>query len=103
MESLEKRLEKAFVKWINSIDGKAVKGPAYQEMGIPDRITVLPNGGGTVWVEFKSGDAYGLTPMQEEWRELLLGSDPTRYFCVDSVESYNDLIDKCKTFMLTKK
>jgi hypothetical protein len=102
MESLEKRLEKAFVKWINSIDGKAVKGPAYQEMGIPDRIAVLPNGGGTVWVEFKSGDDYGLTPMQEEWKELLTSSDPERYFCVDSVELYNELIDKCKTFMLTK-
>lgn len=98
-KSIEKSLEKKFVEWCDSIGGKAVKGPAYMYAGIPDRIAVLPHGGGTIWVEFKGGTYYQLTPIQEHWRKRLIDSDPTRYFCIDTWEDYQTLIDYCLTLM----
>ena len=94
---LEKTLEKKFVEAISAMGGRAVKGPAYQYKGIPDRIAVLPNGGGTVWVEFKNG-VYTLQPLQLYWKNLLTGSDPDRYMIVDSEESLTNCINKCKSF-----
>jgi hypothetical protein len=98
-DSQEKPLESKLVKWVTSIGGKAVKGPAFMYMGIPDRIIVLPNGGGTVWVEVKGGTYYTLTAMQEEWRERMLDSSPDRYFVVDNKEDLDHVIAKCKEFM----
>lgn len=94
--SNEKPLERKFVKWINSIGGEAVKGPSNTNRGIPDRIVVLPNGGGTIWVEFKGGTYYQLTPTQVWWKDLLMSSDPKRYFLVDNQEDLDKLINTCK-------
>lgn len=95
---LEKTLETKFVKYIQGIGGKAVKGPAYQYKGIPDRIGILPNGGGTVWVEFKNGK-YKLQPIQEHWRDIIINSSPDRYFVVDSEEALENCITKCNNFI----
>lgn len=111
--SLEKKLEKDFVKWVDSLQddsardrfkmpvtGKAVKGPATQYKGIPDRIAVLPNGGGIVCVEFKSADSYyKLTPTQQVWQDRLKASCPDRYFVVENYDDYNNLINACLAFM----
>ena len=99
MSSIEKYLESKMVRWCNDHGAKAIKGPAYMEAGIPDRIIVLPHGGGTLWVEFKGGTAYGLTPIQQWWKKLLLDSDPKRYFCIDTKEQLEDLINYCLTLM----
>ena len=97
--SNEKALEKKFCDWVKVIGGIAVKGPAPMYKGIPDRIAVLPHGGGTVWVEFKGGTYYSLTPMQLHWRKMLMESDPDRYFLVDNIDDLAHVISACKTFM----
>ena len=98
--SQEKLLERKFCEWLKSIGGEPVKGPSNTNKGIPDRIAVLPRGGGTVWIEFKGGTYYQLTPIQEWWKNLLISSDPTRYFVVDTKEDLNTVIEACKGFML---
>ena len=96
MASNEKYLEHKFNEFIKSIKGMSIKGPAFMYTGIPDRIAVLPNGGGTIWVEFKGGTYYQLQPMQVWWKELLISSDPNRYFLVDNKEDLDHLIETCK-------
>lgn len=91
--------EKKFCKWINSIGGKHFKGPAMVVKGIPDRIAFLPNLGGTVYVEFKESEARDLEPMQKWWRNVLLHSDPNRYFVVDNEESLEYTINRCKSLI----
>lgn len=99
MASIEKYLENKFVEWCDQIGGKAFKGPAMQYKGFPDRIAILPNYGGTVYVEFKGGTEYGLTAMQKHFGRLITSSDPARYFIVDTKEDLDFLIDCCKRFM----
>lgn len=101
MASNEKYLEHKFNEFIKSIKGVSVKGPAYMYTGIPDRIAVLPKGGGTIWVEFKGGTYYQLQPMQQWWRDVLLDSDPNRYFLVDNKEDLEALIETCKRLIDT--
>lgn len=101
MASNEKYLESKFNDFIKSIKGMSVKGPAYMYSGIPDRIAVLPHGGGTIWVEFKGGTYYQLNPMQKVWRDILLDSDPSRYFLVDNKEDLKNLIETCKRLIDT--
>lgn len=97
--SQEKPLERKFCKWLKSIGGEPVKGPSFTNKGIPDRICVLPKGGGTIWVEFKGGTYYQLTPIQMWWRDKLIDSDPNRYFMVDTDEDLEKLIETCKSLM----
>lgn len=94
--SQEKPLEAKFCKWLRSVGGEPVKGPSFTNKGIPDRICVLPNGGGTIWVEFKGGTYYQLTPIQQWWKDLLISSDPSRYFLIDTKEDLERLIETCK-------
>lgn len=101
--SIEKYLERKFCEWLKSVGGEPVKGPSYTNKGIPDRIAVLPNGGGTMWIEFKGGTAYQLTPMQKWWKNLLLSSDPERYFLVDTKDDLQRLIAKCQSLIDTNK
>ena len=99
-KSIEKPLETKFVNWCeHTLGGKAIKGPAFMYTGIPDRIVVLPNGGGTLWVEFKGGTAYQLTPMQDWWRRKLIDSDSKRYFLVDNYDDLKNLMDYCLTLI----
>ena len=98
-KSIEKPLETKFVKWCESIKGKAIKGPAFMYAGIPDRIVILPNGGGTLWVEFKGGTVYQLTPIQDYWKRFLTNSDPTRYFVIDNYDDLKNLMDYCLTLI----
>lgn len=95
---LENVLENKFVDYVKDIGGRAVKGPAFQYKGIPDRIAILPNGGGTVWVEFKNGE-YQLQPLQQWWKSLLVNSDPNRYFVVDSYEALDKCIQACNNLI----
>ena len=101
MASNEKYLERKFNDVIKSIKGMSVKGPSYMYTGIPDRIVVLPNGGGTLWVEFKGGTYYQLQPMQQWWKEFLIDSAPDRYFLVDNKEDLDRLIETCKRLIDT--
>lgn len=101
MASNEKYLERKFNEYIKSIKGMSVKGPSYMYTGIPDRIVVLPNGGGTLWVEFKGGTYYQLQPMQKVWRDILINSDPNRYFLVDNKEDLQNLIETCERLIDT--
>lgn len=101
--SQEKYLERKLVEWVNSIKGRAVKGPSYTDKGIPDRIVILPNGGGTVWVEVKGGTYYQLEPMQKWWRDLIINSSPDRYFLIDTKEDLDKFITTCEGFMVDTK
>lgn len=97
--SLEKLLERKLCEWVKSIKGRAVKGPAYTDKGIPDRIVILPHGGGTVWVEVKGGTYYQLTPMQVWWKELIMDSSPDRYFLIDTKDDLEAFKKACYAFM----
>lgn len=97
--SIEKYLEHKFVDWCKQHKILAVKGPATSYIGIPDRIVVLPNGGGTIWVEFKGGSYYQLTKMQTMWKAALVNSDPERYFCINSKEQLEELMNHCLTMI----
>ena len=99
MGSIEKYLENTFCDWCKSIGTIPVKGPSNMYKGIPDRIVALPNGGGTVWIEFKGGTAYQLTDTQKKWKRMLIDSAPDRYFVIDSKEDLAHLIQACEMFM----
>lgn len=95
----EKRLETKFVKWAKEHGAMTVKGPTAQSKGFPDRIVILPNGGGTLYIEFKGSSYYGLTPLQEWWKETLLASNPNRYFVVDSEHTLTHVITVAEAFI----
>jgi hypothetical protein len=98
--SVEKRLESNFVAWCKAQDVLAIKGPANMAKGIPDRIVIIPNFGGTLWVEFKGDDTYySLTPMQVWWKKILQHSDPQRYFVIDTPERLEKLKKRILEFM----
>jgi len=79
MAGLEEYLESAFVKWCKQRDIVPIKGPAQTAKGFPDRFCQLPNGGGTIYVEFKgSSKYYDLTPMQVWWKDYIRASSPGR-------------------------
>lgn len=99
--SIEKYLERKFCEWVRSIGGMAVKGPSYDYKGIPDRIIILPNGGGTVWIEFKGNTYYQLQPKQVWWKDLIVSSDPNRYFLVDTKEDLTKTIEACQRLIDT--
>jgi hypothetical protein len=92
--SIEKYLENKFVKWCKENNIRAFKGPSSVYAGIPDRIVIVPNGG-TLWVEFKGGSYYQLTPIQLKWKTFLVASDPYRYFCVNTKEELEELMKLC--------
>ncbi|MBO5712341.1 MAG: hypothetical protein J6R47_05820 [Acholeplasmatales bacterium] len=56
-----------------------------------------------MWIEFKGGTSYQLTPMQKWWKNLLLSSDPERYFLVDTKDDLQRLIAKCQSMIDTDK
>ena len=107
-KSIEKYLEKRFCTWCNehsTDDHKIIpiKGWAQQYTGIPDRIVILPYGHGTLWIEFKGGTAYGLTAMQQKWRKWLIDSDPNRYYCIDTKEDLEHLLNLIERCLTVKK
>ena len=95
----EKRLESNFVKWCKDKEIIAVKGPAHNAKGFPDRFLQLPNGGGTIYVEFKGDTYYGLSKIQEWWGEYIKESSPHRYFVVGSDEELARLKRACEFFI----
>ena len=97
--NLEKYLETHFVAWCNERDIVAMKGPAGLSKGFPDRFAALPNGGGTIYVEFKGTSYYDLSEIQQWWQRYLLLSDPYRTFVVRSKEDLAQLYEKCEAFM----
>ena len=92
----EGALERNFTKWcMDTYEVYAVKGPAHFAKGFPDRFLQLPNGGGTIYVEFKGTSYYGLTKMQEWWRDYIKESSPHRYFLVENPEELEALKEAC--------
>jgi len=103
-DSSEKRLERAFCKWLDyEYDVVGVKGPSMFAKGIPDRFFQLPSGGGTVYVEFKGGTYYALTKMQLWWKQYILDSSPNRYFVVETDEELEDLKQHCRNLIAIGK
>lgn len=99
----EKYLESNFVKWCRDQQIEPIKGPVATSKGFPDRFLQLPKGGGTIYVEFKGSSDYGLTPLQEWWKEYLLESSPNRYFVVDNKEDLEELKMRCREFIVIGK
>jgi hypothetical protein len=97
--NVEARLEANFVKWCKEKGILAIKGPVGTSKGFPDRFLQLPNMGGTVYVEFKGSSYYGLTPLQEWWKEYILSSSPNRYFVVDNDLDLVRLKRRCEHFI----
>ncbi len=95
----EKRLETNFVNWCKQHNIVPIKGPAMFVKGIPDRYVQLPNGGGTIYVEFKGTSYYGLTPLQIWWKNYLMNSDPHRYFYIETDEQLEALKQHCLKLM----
>jgi hypothetical protein len=92
----EQYLESHFVKWCKDHDVTAVKGPVGLSKGFPDRFVALPNGAGTIYVEFKGTSDYGLSKMQLYWKQLLRDSDPYRYFVIETKEQVLALENFCQ-------
>lgn len=95
----EKALEQRFVKWCQSKDIIPIKGPSMIVKGIPDRYIQLPNGGGTVYVEFKGTSYYGLQPMQEWWKKYLTAADPHRYFLIENLDELEAMFAKLEALI----
>lgn len=95
----EQGLERNFVEWCKSKNIQAVKGPVTTSKGFPDRFVQLPNGGGTIYVEFKGTSDYGLSPLQLWWSEYIKQSSPHRYFLVDDEAKLERLKRACLAFM----
>lgn len=96
---LEQYLESNFKKWCDENDIIPIKGPSSIVKGFPDRFVQLPNGGGTVYVEFKGSSYYDLTPLQVYWKKYLLKSSPNRYFKIDTKEQLEQLKQTCLAFI----
>jgi len=97
--SFEKKLETNFVHWCKERNIIPIKGPTQNSKGFPDRFFQLPNYGGTLYVEFKGSNDYGLSPMQDWWKDYLKASSPNRYFIVDDYETLERLKRACETFI----
>jgi len=97
--TIEKTLETSFVKWCAERNIIALKGPVGLSKGFPDRFAMLPNGGGTIYVEFKGTSYYNLTEIQEWWQKYLLKCDPHRYFVVETKIELAQLQEACLAFM----
>lgn len=103
-QSIEKPLEHKFVKWCkeHGIADRQFKGPSSMFKGIPDRILLVPNGGGTWYIEFKGGTYYQLTAMQKEWQTMIEESTPPNaqyYFEINTYEELDDLFNKINCFL----
>ena len=83
---LEKDIEKALVKKVESIGGKAEKFTSPNRRSVPDRLVTLP-GGRIIFVELK---ATGKKPTDAQLRDhekrRLLGADVR---VIDSIEQVN--------------
>jgi len=99
VSTVEKRLETDFVKWCQSKQIVAIKGPVMTSKGFPDRFLQLSKGGGTIYVEFKGTSYYDLTPLQRWWEEYLRASNPHRYFLVNNDEDLQHVKDMCEKFI----
>jgi hypothetical protein len=99
----EKQLEATFVRWCQYKKIVAIKGPSATAKGFPDRFLQLPNGGGTIYVEFKGTSYYGLAPLQVWWKEYLINSSPHRYFLVATDEELDHLKEMCLKFIAIGK
>ena len=97
--TIEKSLEASFVKWCRDHEIAALKGPVGLSKGFPDRFAMLPNGGGTIYVEFKGTSYYDLTEIQRWWQKYLLNSDPHRYFVVKDKLELAQLQQACLVFI----
>lgn len=95
----EKKLESDFVRWCQRKQIVAIKGPVMTTKGFPDRFLQLPNGGGTIYAEFKGTSYYTLTPLQVWWKDYILKSSPHRYFLVDNEEDLERLKAACEKFI----
>jgi len=96
-------LEKKFKAWCDDNDIICIKGPSMFAKGFPDRFAQLPNGGGSIHVEFKGTSYYGLTKMQQWWQRYLVNSDPHRYFVVADTIELDNLIQSCKDLIAIGK
>ena len=103
MSTVEKRLEADFSRWCQSKQIVPIKGPVVTSKGFPDRFVQLPNGGGTIYVEFKGTSYYDLTPLQVWWKNYLLASNPHRYFLVATDEELDHLKEMCLKFIAIGK
>lgn len=99
MSTVEKRLEADFCRWCQSKQIVPIKGPVVTSKGFPDRFVQLPNGGGTIYVEFKGTSYYDLTPLQVWWKNYLLASNPHRYFLVATDEELAFVKQRCELFI----
>ena len=88
---LEKDIEKALVKKVESIGGKAEKFTSPNRRSVPDRLVTLP-GGRIIFVELK---AIGKKPTDAQLRDhekrRLLGCDVR---VIDSIEAVNRFPDE---------
>ena len=95
----ESALEKNFSAWCQVRDIIPIKGPSMFAKGIPDRYVQLPDGGGTIYIEFKGTSYYGLTAMQRMWKDYLINSSPNRYFLVENTDELDALKKRCLEFI----
>lgn len=99
----EPRLKNRWKAWADGVGAKNIPGPTGQSKGFPDRLVLLPQGGGTIYIEFKGTSYYSLTPLQEWWKKTILDSSPNRYFLIDSLESLERTIEAASTFIVMGK
>lgn len=89
---LESTLEQSMRKYIKSLGGKAFKWVSPGEVGVPDRICILP-GGRVIFVELKRpGRKNGLSERQKKIARVLEGLG-CEVWCINSMEDLKERIE----------
>lgn len=91
---LEKEIEKKLVDGIRKLGGKAYKFTSPGNVGVPDRLVILP-GCRVVFVELKT-DTGRLSPMQFRQIDTLqrLGADVRVLYGLEQVEGFLQEVEK---------
>lgn len=89
---LESKLEQSVRKYVKSLGGRAFKWISPGEVGVPDRICILP-GGHVLFIELKRpGRKNGLSERQKKIARVLedLGC---KVWCINSMEDLKARIE----------
>jgi len=89
-DELEANIENRIVKYVESIDGFALKLVLASESGFADRVIFLPSGL-VIFIEIKRPEKSKTYFMQRQWRKRLQRRD-FRYEFVESLEDVKRII-----------
>jgi hypothetical protein len=93
MKALEKQVELILVKACKKKGFKCIKGSVINNVGFPDRIVFNTELKKIFYIEVKNEGYYKLTPLQQEWRDIIKASGGD-WFLIDGEEDMKAFILK---------